>query len=406
MQHLVRSAGRLHRRRVGLIVAACVALVGLAAGVVGTGTSEMTGTLPLLFLYGVVVYTAVGVMILWNRPGHGLGRLALAIGLAFATAAILDTALAALATPGHVQPVVPSWVTVAREAAGAAVNVLMVAALLLGAILLLAWFPDGHATGRAGAAIQGLLAITVGLTLLVSARDAILREIGWSITADSAFNELGTVSIACLLLAFVIAVLDLAVRYRSADPVRRAQIRWVMATAALSAVMTTITVIMIAINLDIPGVWELWIASTMLPILAIGVAITRYRLYEIDRIISRTIGWAIVTGVLVGTFGLLVVGLQAVIEPLTGGNTLAIAGSTLVVAALFAPLRSRVQRAVDRRFDRSRYDGERLLASFGERLRDEVDLATISADARLTVDLAVRPAHVGLWLRGGSGGGA
>jgi hypothetical protein len=110
-----------------------------------------------------------------------------------------------------------------------------------------------------------------------------------------------------------------------------------------------------------------------------------------------------VTGLLVGTFALLVLGLQAVVEPLTGGNTLAIAGSTLVVAALFNPVRTRVQAVVDRRFDRSRYDGEQLLAAFGERLRDEVDLATISADARSTVDAAVRPTHVGLWLRGGTG---
>jgi len=402
--HPAHTTRHLDRRQIGLVAAALVALIGLAAGAIGAGSNELTGSTPLLFIYGVVVYTVVGVMILWNRPGHGVGRLALAIGLAFAIAAILDTTLAALAAPGTVQSVVPSWVTIAREAAGATVGILMAAALLLGAILLLAWFPDGRATGRAGTAVQALLAIAVGLTVLVATRDAILREIGWSITADRAFEAAAVLGAACLLFAFAIAVVDLAMRYRRADPVRRAQIRWVMATAALSAVMTAVALITsFGIALDIPGLWDLWIASTMLPILAIGVAITRYRLYEIDRIISRTIGWAIVTGLLVGTFALLVVGLQAVIEPLTGGNTLAIAGSTLVVAALFAPLRSRVQRAVDRRFDRSRYDGEQLIGAFGERLRDEVDLATISADARLTVDAAVRPASVGLWLRGGSG---
>jgi divalent metal cation (Fe/Co/Zn/Cd) transporter len=145
-----------------------------------------------------------------------------------------------------------------------------------------------------------------------------------------------------------------------------------------------------------------WIVASLsvglLPI-AIGIAVLRYRLYEIDRIISRTIGWAIVSGLLVGAFVLLVLGLTAVLEPLTGGNTLAIAGSTLVVAALFTPVRSRVQRLVDRRFDRSRYDGQRLLAVFGERLRDEVDLPTIRSEVLATVDAAVRPSGAGLWLR-------
>jgi hypothetical protein len=136
----------------------------------------------------------------------------------------------------------------------------------------------------------------------------------------------------------------------------------------------------------------------LLPV-AIGIAVLRYRLYEIDRIISRTIGWALVTGLLVGAFALLVVGSSALLEPLTGGNTLAVAGSTLVVALLFAPLRARVQRTVDRRFDRSRYDGEQTLAAFGERLRAEVDLTTIRTDVLATVETSVRPTRVGLWLR-------
>ena len=108
--------------------------------------------------------------------------------------------------------------------------------------------------------------------------------------------------------------------------------------------------------------------------IVIGIAILRYRLYEIDRIISRTIGWAIVTGLLVAVFAGLVVALQAVLAPVTKENTLAVAASTLVAFALFQPLRRRVQRAVDRRFDRARYDGQRTVGAFAERLRNEVDL--------------------------------
>ena len=116
-------------------------------------------------------------------------------------------------------------------------------------------------------------------------------------------------------------------------------------------------------------------------------------------LISRTIGWAIVTGLLVTAFVVLILGLSSILEPLTGGSTLAVTGSTLVTAALFAPLRNRVQGAVDRRFDRSRYDGERLLAAFGERRRNQVDLGMISDDVLATVDRAVRPSQSGLWLR-------
>jgi hypothetical protein len=136
----------------------------------------------------------------------------------------------------------------------------------------------------------------------------------------------------------------------------------------------------------------------LLPV-TIGIAVLRYRLYEIDRIISRTLGWAIVTGLLVAVFAGAVIALQALLAPVTGGDTLAVAGSTLLAAALFAPLRRRIQHIVDRRFDRGRHDGERLLIAFGERLRDEVDLGVINADVRATADQAVRPVRTDVWLR-------
>jgi len=139
---------------------------------------------------------------------------------------------------------------------------------------------------------------------------------------------------------------------------------------------------------------------------SIGIAVLRYRLYEIDRIVSRTIAWTAVTGVLVGAFWLLVVGLQDLLAPVTSESTLAVAVSTLAVAAVFQPLRRRVQGAVDRRFDRARYDGDRLALRFADQLRDEVGLDAISRELLSTVDLAVRPSGAGLWLRTRGPGGA
>lgn len=407
MQHSRSVPARFPGPRAGLAVAAGFAVAGLAAGVIRSGAGTWTDSTPVLFVYGVAVYSTVGVMILWNRPGHGIGRLALLIGLAFAAAAILDATLSVASVPGQVQSIVPGWAATIRDAGRAAAEILMGAALLLGGILLLAWFPEGHASGRTGATVHALLIVAVGLLVLGGARDALLRAIGWSSGAELVFEVAAAGAAIGVALAFVVAMVGLARRYRRTDPVRRAQIRWVMAAAgatAVTSVAVAVTGTGIVADPNFYALWDIWIVSTTLPILAIGLAITRYRLYDIDRIISRTIGWAIVTGVLIGTFAIVVFGLQAIIEPLTAGDTLAIAGSTLVVAALFAPLRSRVQQIVDRRFDRSRYDGERLLASFADRLRDEVDLATISSDARRTVDTAVRPSSVGLWLRGGSGG--
>ena len=140
-------------------------------------------------------------------------------------------------------------------------------------------------------------------------------------------------------------------------------------------------------------------AGVMAMPIAIGIAILRYRLYEIDRIISRTVGWAVVTALLLAVFASLVIGLQAILADLTQGETLAVAASTLAAAALFQPVRRRVQHLVDRRFDRGRYDGDRAAAVFGERLRDRVDLAGVERDLHRVADETLRPASVSIWVR-------
>jgi hypothetical protein len=125
----------------------------------------------------------------------------------------------------------------------------------------------------------------------------------------------------------------------------------------------------------------------------------KYRLYEIDRVISRTLVYGTVTVILGAAYGGLVLAGQAVFSSFAGGSNLAIAGSTLVVAALFLPLRGRVQLVVDRRFYRRRYDAQRTLEAFGARLRQEVDLGSLTAALQSVVDETMHPAHVTLWLR-------
>jgi len=135
----------------------------------------------------------------------------------------------------------------------------------------------------------------------------------------------------------------------------------------------------------------------LLPV-AIGIAVLRYRLNEIDRLVSRTIAYGVLTLMLALAFVGVVLGLQALSAPFTGSSTLAVAASTLVVAALFQPLRRRVQARVDRRFNRSRYDAERTVPAFGGRLRDGVDLGQLSTEIGAAIDKTVQPVSVSLWL--------
>ena len=122
-------------------------------------------------------------------------------------------------------------------------------------------------------------------------------------------------------------------------------------------------------------------------------------MFDIDRIISRTLAYAIVTGVLLLIFAVGILVLQAILTPITGAGTIAVAGSTLVVFALFQPLRGLVQRAVDRRFDRARYDADQTIAAFAVRLRDEVDMDTLRADLRAVIERSLEPSTTVMWVR-------
>ena len=140
------------------------------------------------------------------------------------------------------------------------------------------------------------------------------------------------------------------------------------------------------------------LAYTIFPI-AIGIAILRYRLYEIDVVIRRTLVYGAVSLILAATYLAAVLVLQAALRSLTSGSELAVAGSTLMVIALFQPLRARIQTGVDRRFYRSHYDAARTLDDFSVRLRDEVDLDAVRSDLLDAVDRTVQPASASVWLR-------
>ena len=146
------------------------------------------------------------------------------------------------------------------------------------------------------------------------------------------------------------------------------------------------------------SIWEVLILGFAALPLGIGIGILKYRLYEIDRLISRTLAYAIVTGLLVGVYAGLVLLSTHVF---TVHGTVAVAASTLAAAALFTPARRRIQRIVNRRFNRARYDAERTVAAFAARLQDAVDLDTVRGDLLTAVAGSLEPAHVSVWIAGG-----
>ena len=208
---------------------------------------------------------------------------------------------------------------------------------------------------------------------------------------------IGTTISAIALVAAVVA------RYRAAGRIERQQLKWfVFAIVAALAGMAVLTLAVWAADgpVNETGVVVFGLAASCAPI-AIGIAILRYRLYEIDRIVSRTIGYVVVTGLLVTAYAAAILLLQGPLGAVTGGDTISVALSTLVVAALFQPVRAWVQAVVDRRFDRARFDAERTTAAFSERLRDEVDIETVTTDLRATVGRAIAPTSLAIWLRTG-----
>ena len=206
-------------------------------------------------------------------------------------------------------------------------------------------------------------------------------------------NTLISIGIVASMVLGVAAVL---IRYRRGGGTLRQQLRWFVAAALLTAVPLPLSVLY---NEWGPLLGALACVGLLLVPVSVGIAVTRHRLYEIDRLLSRTIGWALVTGLLVAVFAAMVVGLQALLVGVTQGQTLAVAASTLVAFALFQPVRRRVQSAVDRRFDRTRYDGERTVAAFTGRLRDQIDLEGLQSDLAATVGVALHPTSTGVWVK-------
>lgn len=268
----------------------------------------------------------------------------------------------------------------------------------------------GRRLARLGLVAMGVLLalIAFGPTLSVTIADtntsveipnplALLLDAGfWSLTPDP------TTLYLTMFAVVVAGIAGLVARYRRATGLERMQYRWLVGAIALVALATAAWAFLaFAIRLESRLGDLLTVLTYPLVPIAIAVAILRYRLYEIDRIISRSIAYGVVSAILAGVFVLGVVVLSTVLASVAEGQTLAVAGSTLAAYALAQPVLRRVRRDVDRRFDRARYDHERTVADFSARLRDEIDVDAVTSDLASTTRSAVAPASLSLWLRSG-----
>jgi len=210
------------------------------------------------------------------------------------------------------------------------------------------------------------------------------------------------VALAVTNLGVLVAAGSLVVRYRRARGVERQQLRWVAFAAAVVALLAVVVLAAWATGSTTLLGWAAGVCLALLP-LAIGAAILRYRLYDIDRILSRTLAYGLLTLLLGGGYAALVLALG---QLLGRRSSLVVAAATLAVAAAFQPARRRVQRLVDRRFNRRRYDAAQTIAGFSARLRQQVDLDTLTGELLAVVDQTMQPTSVSLWLRSHEAGGA
>ena len=343
-----------------------------------------------------ILQSVIGALIERRRPGHAIGRLLMASGVLYAGVAGGWMAVGAVSDPGVLA--LAFWALT--------IVTYPVFALLAGWLPLL--YPTGALPGpRWRLPAAAILVVScVSLVALVTRPGPVLdggppNPLG--VDAWPSFLQWLVDGLFVQLVALIVlGVASLVARYVRGDAVERLQIRWYVAALSITGLGFVGVIVENAIRTDGGDNLSTFLvfAGLLATPVAIGIAILRYRLYEIDRLISRTIGWAAVTGILAALFVVLVVTLQALLTPITDESTIAVAGSTLVAFALFQPLRRRVQHAVDRRFDRARYDGERVAAAFAERLRDQVDLVGLERDLGSTVSAALSPASTVVWLRG------
>jgi hypothetical protein len=399
------------RRWSGALAWALWALILLSLPVIGwldyllreagepAASSLRLGSIPELV--AAVSAATVGALVASRRPKHPVGWLLLALGLLVSLWGIAGgyVLYGVVARPGSL----PGASYLAGISNGGFDGLLLVCT---GFILLLT--PTGSLPSprwRWWARVVVAATLTGIVTLMVDPEPLFPEhpEVGSPLAAPPALvgpvRAVGAVCGIIAVVALVVAAWSLVLRFRRARGVERQQLRWLAVGAALAAVALLVVVVGGVMGRDAVVLAALGTCVAVLPLVT-GAAILRYRLYDLDRIISRTVGYGLLTLLLGGAYAGLVLGLG---QLLGRGSSLTVAVATLAVAAVFQPARRRIQALMDRRFNRRRYDAARTIDGFSARLREEVDLDTLTAELLGVVERTMQPTSASLWLRPSAG---
>jgi len=353
---------------------------------------------------GFIGVPIVGGLIASHRPANSYGWLWLGLGLSFALMQFGQAyaSYASVVEPGAL-PAPRTVVTLLGQG--------WVAAIVIVPFLFLL-FPDGHLPSPRWR-VLAWVTLLVGVPLLIlapfasdeAARTSVENHFVIHGTGAEMISALIDPGITVIFVAIVISAASLVFRYHRATGIQRQQIKWFAYAAALNGFLIAIdTLGLTDLLLSYPFGNTLWtllgtVAFASL-YAAVGIAILRYRLYEIDIIINRTLVYGSLTATLVILYFAIIVMLQSLFIALTGQrSTLAVVASTLLIAALFNSLRRRIQSFIDRRFYRRKYDARTTLEAFSAKLRDETDLDALCRDLKAVVGQTMQPSHVSLWLR-------
>ena len=397
----VTGAARMARRP-GVLAWALWLLVvlGLAAGfwlevlLRRAGRSDPLDTAVAPTVAAVSAAT-VGAVLAARRPRHPVGWLLLACGLSLSAAGVAGgyAPYGLQVRPGALPGA--AWVAMYYPTTA------LLALALLGLVLLLT--PTGSPPSPGWRWSAWLMAGALALLLLAMPLaprppDERYRAVDNPFDLrpfDGALLLANRALLAVTVLGVLIGAGSLVVRFHRARGIERQQLRWVVLAAALTGVgMLASAVLVAADNESLVG-WVSGVCVVLLP-LAVGAAVLRYRLFDLDRIISRTLAYGLLTVLLGLGYAGVVLGLGRLLPQ---GSSLVVAAATLVVAAVFQPARRRIQAAVDRRFNRRRHDAARTMAAFNDRLRDEVDLEVLTGELLAVVEQTMQPTQTSLWLR-------